>query len=369
MSVESALAVVAILVLVPICGAIFALTPWVTPKGELFTVSVPTAAASDPEARSLKRGYSLWMLGLTAALTGWIAYVLIAAHPNMAALAACVATIVLVLFGYLLMLHYRDRARDLKQVRGWVATAQEKAAMLGGVGIPKPVSLRWELLNLLPIAASILVAVLGYDDAPDLIPIHESIDGVVNGWAEKSVPTMLLPIVFQLAMAGTMAIAHAMILRSKRPIDPRRPASSAFAYGAYVHAWSVCCVWMGLALNATGVVLEAAQVGWVSLGIASTAITAVTLAILVPCIVLAVRYGQNGTRLLARLPEDLTLPSDEDDRWYGGVFYANREDPAVVVPKRFGIGWTLNLGRPLSWVIVLGLAVICIASVVAAMQG
>lgn len=96
---------------------------------------------------------------------------------------------------------------------------------------------------------------------------------------------------------------------------------------------------------------------------------AVTLAILVPCLVLAVRYGQNGTRLLARLPEDLALPADEDDRWYGGVFYVNRGDPAVVVPKRFGIGWTLNMGRPASWAIVVGLVAICVVSLAMAAQG
>ena len=151
-----------------------------------------------------------------------------------------------------------------------------------------------------------MVAVLGYDSAPDLIPIHAGMDGVVNGWAEKSVPVMLLPIVFQLAMAGTMTISHAMLLGSKRPIDPRRPASSAFAYGAYVHAWSACCVGMGLAVNASGVVLEASMVGWVSFDVGGTTLTAVALAVLVPCVVLAVRYGQNGTRLLARLPEDFT---------------------------------------------------------------
>lgn len=369
MSAESILVVVTILVLVPMCGIIFALTPWITSKGELFTVSVPTAAASDPEVRSLKRGYSQWMLTLTSVLTGLVIYAFVAADEYTAALAICAATAALVLVGYLFMLHCRDRVRNLKKVRGWVASAQEHAAMLSGDGIPEPVSLCWELLNLLPMAASLLIAALGYDGAPDLIPIHEGMDGVVNGWAEKSVLTMLLPVLFQLAMAGTMTVAHAMILQSKRPVDPRHPASSAFAYGAYVHAWSVCCVWMGLALNVSGVVLETSQVGWVSLHVASTVFMAVTLAILVPCLVLAVRYGQNGTRLLARLPEDLALPADEDDRWYGGVFYVNRGDPAVVVPKRFGIGWTLNLGRPASWAIVVGLVAICVVSLAMAAQG
>ncbi len=29
-----------------------------------------------------------------------------------------------------------------------------------------------------------------------------------------------------------------------------------------------------------------------------------------------------------------------------GVFYADRDDPALLVPKRFGVGWSLNFGHP-----------------------
>jgi uncharacterized membrane protein len=37
-----------------------------------------------------------------------------------------------------------------------------------------------------------------------------------------------------------------------------------------------------------------------------------------------------------------------DDAWKG-IFYSNPDDPALLVPKRFGIGYTLNFGNPWSW--------------------
>jgi uncharacterized membrane protein len=37
---------------------------------------------------------------------------------------------------------------------------------------------------------------------------------------------------------------------------------------------------------------------------------------------------------------------DDDEHWKGGVFYVNRDDPALMVPRRFGLGWTVNLGHP-----------------------
>jgi uncharacterized membrane protein len=42
-----------------------------------------------------------------------------------------------------------------------------------------------------------------------------------------------------------------------------------------------------------------------------------------------------------------------DKYWKLGVFYFNRDDPAVVAEKRFGLGYTLNFARPMTWIIVL----------------
>ena len=39
-----------------------------------------------------------------------------------------------------------------------------------------------------------------------------------------------------------------------------------------------------------------------------------------------------------------------------GVFYVSREDPSVVVPRRFGVGWAMNWGNPRSWGLVALLA-------------
>ncbi len=44
---------------------------------------------------------------------------------------------------------------------------------------------------------------------------------------------------------------------------------------------------------------------------------------------------------------------NEDDCWYWLVFYYNPQDKRLFVPKRTGLGWTLNFGRPLSVVIFL----------------
>jgi uncharacterized membrane protein len=68
---------------------------------------------------------------------------------------------------------------------------------------------------------------------------------------------------------------------------------------------------------------------------------------------IAFRAGQGGWRW--GTPEGSeTVPADSppvgdrtpDACWKLGLFYVNRNDPALFVEKRFGIGWTLNFANP-----------------------
>ncbi len=42
----------------------------------------------------------------------------------------------------------------------------------------------------------------------------------------------------------------------------------------------------------------------------------------------------------------------QDRYWYGGMFYCNPDDRAIFVPKRAGIGYTLNFAHPASWLLM-----------------
>lgn len=56
---------------------------------------------------------------------------------------------------------------------------------------------------------------------------------------------------------------------------------------------------------------------------------------------------------------------DEDRYWKGGLFYFNKNDPSIFVEKRFGIGWTINFGNPIGYLILfVPLAIILILAFV-----
>ena len=39
-------------------------------------------------------------------------------------------------------------------------------------------------------------------------------------------------------------------------------------------------------------------------------------------------------------------PTGESGNYKWGIFYCNRNDQRIFVPKRYGIGFTLNFGKP-----------------------
>ena len=59
-----------------------------------------------------------------------------------------------------------------------------------------------------------------------------------------------------------------------------------------------------------------------------------------------------GIVLVARQLKQTLRADDRSEHYRWGLFYVNAEDPAIWVPKRLGLGWTLNFAHGLSWVIL-----------------
>lgn len=87
-------------------------------------------------------------------------------------------------------------------------------------------------------------------------------------------------------------------------------------------------------------------------------------------IVLLARLGQGGSRLVPAEKSSTASAVPVGDRtldqyWKLGVFYFNREDSAIFVEKRFGLGYSLNFGRPTAWVILALLLIAPLVPIVA----
>lgn len=360
-----------LIALVVICGGLLAITPWLMRKNECFAVTVPESAQQDPRLVVMRKSYTIRMLVITAVCTVLTILALPYAESNeiLFAVIYSAAVLIPIVLGFVLMLASRKQVQQIKAAEGWVAAPdmQIAAATLGtgGEEAPHAISLWWNLLYIPIIAACVAIPLLGYDRIPDIIPMHMDFAGVVSDTAEKSIVAVLMPALINLFLAICLVGSHAGIIFSKRAVNPSAPATSAYAYGMFARAWSIATLIMGLVLTiAIGATMLPCFFGIIPIQTAVTILLIVLIPIAIGAFAISIVYGQAGSRLFARMQDSDEMLFDDDEHWKAGIFYFNKDDPSIFLPERFGIGWTVNLARPATWLIFLGLIALVIGFVV-----
>ncbi|WP_417230780.1 DUF1648 domain-containing protein [Thermophilibacter sp.] len=334
-------------------GCLVAATPWLTRGREAFAVSVPETAQADPRIRRMRRVFLACVLAVSAA-SAVAALVLYATYPLAMAAVVCVP----VATGFALMLAFRARVRAIKRAEGWETRAARISAVAGAAeaNAPQPLPLAWDLLYVPVILATLALTLALYPQMPDPVPVHFDAAGAVDDWMAKGWQVVAMPAAVQAFMALCLTASHWQILRSRRPTSPEHPVASAIAYGMFARAQSAVLLVSGIVITASIAIMPLAFAGVVTSDQSFVALIVIIVGAILPNLAVPLVYGQAGSRLLRRMTAAGELSFDDDDRWRLGLFYVNREDPSVVVPRRFGVGWAMNWGNPRSWGLVALLA-------------
>lgn len=342
---------------IPLVGLTMALTPRLQPRGEVFSVSVPTSAWDDPRIRRLMNRYVAIVIAATVLFTVAALALCLMGNAEASLAVVVVASLALMVIGYGLILRYRAKVQGLKRACGWAAQSQQHVATIGeGVEqAPRPISLAWNWLYVPLVALTAAVVAVGYGSMPDAVPMHVDVLGNVTDMAPKSPMVAAFPVALEVFLAAVFAFCHWMVLRSKKGLEPGRPASSSWAYGMFAYAQTAFLLVMGLACTAAcGLGMALAMIGIVSMGVAVAVIIGVALLCVVGDLIVGVKYGQSGSRVF-RMEASDTLLSDDDRFWKLGMLYCNLDDASLFLPQRSGIGWTVNWGRPAVWALVVAL--------------
>jgi len=202
-----------------------------------------------------------------------------------------------------------------------------------GLAEPRPLPPVLDAAPFLILAAAAVLVTVRWEDIPERFPLHWRGDGVVDRWAMKSPAEVFQPLVVGTALAlGLLGLrAATLAFSARRAGDPRGLALRGLTRAILTGTATFLSVLFGaIAINP----LVSAGPG-VILGVAGAGL-----------VVLLVALGIASTRLAA-LPSPGPGDGTPDERWrLGGLFYVNPDDPAVFVPKRAGLGYTVNLGRP-----------------------
>lgn len=201
----------------------------------------------------------------------------------------------------------------------------------------------WFLLPFSICAAMFLAGYTNYGMIPDRIAMHYNASGAADGFGTKSYFTVfLLPAIGLVVTAGCF-VGH-IISRVASGYTQEKTGVPQFKSVGTAILVTINTLILGIF----------AFIFWYTMGfikltpeefgsIMSNCVMAtpvVVIAIVAFSIYLAVKAGRQN------------IPEQEYWRW--GFFYVNKDDPRLLVPKRFGYGWTFNYARQSAIWLTLG---------------
>jgi uncharacterized membrane protein len=287
--------------------------PFLPKPSRLFGVEVPREIRHGREGSRLIRGYQLQLLPFSAGI-----FLLACWSPPAWLWADLLPAFVA------LWLHVRYHAAA---IRFALPPSSIREASLAGHTDGLAHRMLWFAPPLLLIAATALLLYINWNRIPETYPVHFDLNGSPSGWAHRSVRGVFGYLIFAACfIAFLIAIYLPMDLGSRR----------ATRCSVMLTALAAPCYFIAAMVSLVALLPFFSPPAWVFL-------------------ILVGGFFATYIWLLARV---LSQPSEgppevtPDGCWHG-AFYYNPDDPALFVEARTGgFGYTANLARPLSWLLM-----------------
>jgi uncharacterized membrane protein len=224
----------------------------------------------------------------------------------------------------------RPFAVSASGVRAAAISADVEGLPGGAAGVIVPLSM--------PIATALYLRA-HWLRLPERVPVHWALDGTPNGWAARTWQGVYGPLaICAIICLFILLLAEAIIHGSPRARVPgteawtrrfRRATLVVLVAGVWGMSAMMCL--FSLVPLFTGAGLPAAFVA---------VIPAVVVLTIIPFVWQLVRVAQE---------QGSGSDGTPDRCWKFGLLYYNPSDSALMVEKRFGVGYTLNLGNRTMW--------------------
>ena len=198
-----------------------------------------------------------------------------------------------------------------------------------------------------------LILFINYDKIADTIIMHTDFSGNVTDVREKTYLNIFYPSLISAGMLLMFYLINLMIIKVRPRISKENPEKSLANNLKSKKVWTYYLI-----INAFVMTLLF-EIGLSIFSIKNSSLplyilTALSIILSIGGVIyIGIKVGTDGSRLDKM--EDFSF--EEDDKYWilGAGFYNNPDDPAIFVPKRVGVGYTINIGRPLGKLLMLSL--------------
>lgn len=338
--------------------------PYVSPKSIQFGVRIPREREADPAISMTRRSYHFRLLvGSSAVFVS--AYLVPALFGYYFLTVASMA--LEVLFAHInYYLSFRKLHRIKLEQKWYEGLSSDSGAVyINGRTIRHLISGAYFIFPaLIFIFTTLAVGISSYPQLPSSVPAHFGINGIPTVYYKKSVLHVFSMSIYQAVETSALFVIGWVLTRTSQEIDVSRPYTtyeqqnrfkSFYRDTLYVFASMLCVTFLFISLR----MIEYPSYDFPLYVIALPIVMGYLMLLLSP-----VFLGQMGARLSVSGEEGENTGAsntDDDRKWVWGIFYYNREDPSILIGRRFGVGWTFNFGNPRSWIVVGLIATIVIA--------
>jgi uncharacterized membrane protein len=325
--------------------------PSITSPAVPFGVRVPPQHAGDPTVVRQTSIYR-WRVLLGGIATAAAGVLIFAVTGATLVLPLSVLVLDAVWYGCFFLANHEIRAA--KAAGGWYQGLHQGIAVDTELRTNPPrFPWLWLAPALIITAATVVIGVISYPSMPGTLAVHYDANGVPNRVVAKSIGAAFSLVFVQIGVTALLAGIAAAIVRSRPDLDPAHPVTSARWYRRYMSLGAKAL--LGLTAMIDLGMLGSSLLMWTGT-VTPWAPLVIVLPILTAAVVAVVILARNNRERNDAEEDTGLIHRDDDKHWRGGLFYINREDHALVVPRRFGLGWTLNFGNPRAAMLLAGAA-------------
>lgn len=321
-----------------------------TSKKVFYGVNIPEKYRDFEELKQIDKSYKRGILISTAAIL--ILQIALSLYANFTLsenlyLAAVTIPIILTVVLYYLI-YYNSYKKVLIFKEKYISTINselksEKTQILDVDFIHERDKLvkKYSLIYIIPIllvVASSVYSFINYDKIPEMMPTHFNFRGIADGFTVKTKTSFFAQIGMQIVVMLLVYFSSVYSLKARVKIDKSNSKSDIAHTIKYLSHLASESFFLLLAM---ALLFSSISFGLVNQKINQMLVilsTVILLASIAPLLYTSYKLKKGNY-------SDVSYTVDDDDKyWLLGCLYYNPNDPVAFVQKRFGIGWTINLG-------------------------
>lgn len=347
-----------------LCIGLFRLTPTLSKRNVVLGVTLSEEGLKRPELQRMVGRFKNQVTTLGVCFMGFTVLYTYFFPSGSILVTVSLLLLYIVATNIIYVRHYNELTKWKKE-NGFFVEEQKVAVDLKMVvrRARKKSIARYYIPSFIVCIIPIVLSIKNYNLFPEQIPTHYNFYLEPDSFGAKSMGKVLFPYVFALAMVLVWMSCHYFMRGVRKSFSPSDLDEAIKRAEKADFWWGICFALMSFLLSfLMGITYIPMSGGKLDKGVGGFITLLVLCSAILPILV-GLKVGTSGERLKLQSVRGNDASYDDDGKWLWGMFYYNPNDPATLVPKKVGIGYTVNLATTLGKWSIVAIFIILVLSI------